>query len=81
MIRHQGVGWGLFAAWLALSSGAPVKANTIFFSGNLRTSATVADCGPGRTLGAGSLVAIKTGGFEFISAGLTITGYLVDLSQ
>jgi len=39
------------ATLTALASALPCMADTTFFSGNLRTDATVLDCGPGCTLG------------------------------
>jgi hypothetical protein len=43
--------FGLFTALVVLQSSPSVKAGTIFFSGDLRTGATVLDCGSGCTLG------------------------------
>jgi len=41
----------ILAAIAVLAAPAPVAANVIFFSGSLRTDATVTDCGAGCTLG------------------------------
>jgi hypothetical protein len=45
------VAFGLLTAFVFLQSARPLKAGTIFFSGDLRTDATVVDCGSGCTLG------------------------------
>jgi hypothetical protein len=46
---------GLLAVTLLLTAGAAAaKADAIFFSGNLRTNATVTNCGSGCTLGLGN---------------------------
>jgi hypothetical protein len=58
MTKHPGlapgpgrIAFGLLTALFFLQYSPPLKANTIFFSGNLRTNATVLDCGSGCTLG------------------------------
>jgi hypothetical protein len=47
----KNVAAGVFAALVLMECAPPLAANVIFYAGNLRTDATVTDCGAGCTLG------------------------------
>jgi hypothetical protein len=49
--RSGRIALGLLTALVFLQSSPSLKAGTLFFSGDLRTDATVLDCGSGCTLG------------------------------